>query len=185
MSRNGGAWTVPSSTSRTRPACSTTNRRWPSPGAPVTCTGAPKLPTVTSAGAACAGAASASSTAAVSSARTSVGGDAAVAGLERAALAGPCLEAAVERIGVVARLPEGVGRHRRAPADATVEDDRTVAVDLRGVRGDLAELDVPRPGHPPRFPLVVLADVDQLDVVAPRPQLLRRDVASRHGPGTV
>jgi hypothetical protein len=105
-------------------------------------------------------------------------GDRAVLGLERAALAGPCLEPAVERIGVVAPAAEGVGRHRGARADAAVEDDRPLPVDRRRLRGDLAEHDVARAADPAGVPLLVLAHVDQLRVlVAPQGLgLLRRDV---------
>src|SRR5215210_8522168 len=181
MSRNGVAALRPSTTSCTRPSRSTTNSRWPSPGEPVTWTGDAKSPTFTSAGAACAAAGAASPAATVSSSASrrmrSVVGDRAVFGLERASFGGPGLEAAGERVGVVAAAPEGVGGHRRAGADAAVEDDRPLLVDRGRLRGDLAEHDVARPADPAGVPLLVLADVDQLRArLAQLLGALRRDV---------
>src|SRR5215218_9455093 len=182
MSRNGVAALRPSRTSCTRPSRSTTNSRWLSPGEPVTWTGEAKSPTFTSAGAACAAGAAASPAARVNSRASrrmrSVVGDRAVLGLERAALAGPGLEAAGQRVGLIAAATEGVGGHRRAGADPAVEDDRALLVDRGRLRGDLAEHDVARAADPAGVPLVVLAYVDDLRVLVAPQGLgpLRRDV---------
>src|SRR4051794_39483363 len=87
----------------------------------------------------------------------SVAGDRAALGLERAALLVPGEEAAAERVGVVARAAERGGRHRRPGADAAVEDDGPVAVERLGLLGELAELDVARPGQAAGLDLVGLA----------------------------
>ena len=60
----------------------------------------------------------------------SVVGDVAAVGLDRQARGDPRQDAAAQRVGVVARGAECLRGHRRARADAAVEDDRELAVDL-------------------------------------------------------
>ena len=57
---------------------------------------------------------------------------------------------------------EDLRREGRAAAAAALEDDRAVAVDLLGLRGQLLERDVAGAVDTAGLPLVVLADVDQL-----------------------
>src|SRR5690349_10478033 len=57
-----------------------------------------------------------------------------------------------------------LARAGAAAADAAVEDDGGLAIDRGGLARDLLELDVARALEPPGLPLVVLADVDQLDL---------------------
>ena len=62
---------------------------------------------------------------------------------------------------VVAGGAEGVRGHRRARADAAVEDHRALAVDRRRGRAERGELDVARARDVPGVALVVLAHVDE------------------------
>src|SRR5437764_14916245 len=69
-------------------------------------------------------------------------GHLAVLRLERQPRFRPGDQPAADAADVPARGPKGVGRGRRAVAGAAVEDDRVLAVELRGALTELLERDV-------------------------------------------
>src|SRR4051794_15466787 len=73
----------------------------------------------------------------------------------------PGLDPARHRDGVVAGCAKRLRRHRRAHAEAALEDHARVAGDAVRLRREVLELDVSRAGDPARVPLVRLAHVDQ------------------------
>ena len=88
------------------------------------------------------------------------------------------------------RLAERIRRHSGAAAGATVEDDRPVARDRVGGGDQVVDLDVTGARDPAGLPLVVAADVDQIDLALEhRSNPVRRqvDVARRvlHRPAIV
>ena len=74
----------------------------------------------------------------------------------------PSSQAAAHRVSLKARGTEGLGGHLRAGADAAVEDDRPVALDGRGLGGELDQRDVACARDVPGLALVGLAHVDHL-----------------------
>src|SRR4051794_9494863 len=167
MSSTGVGSVLPSRTTLTTPARSTTNSRLRSPGGEATYIGVVKssvLPTGSSSAAAEALAGASSATTPASSSAALVIRDMPALGLERQPAGRPLLEAAVHRVRVPARAAEGVGRHARPGAQPAVEDDRRLARDRVRLRGEALELDVPRAGDPARLVLVGLAHVDELDL---------------------
>src|ERR1700679_63176 len=81
--------------------------------------------------------------------RWSMVGDAAVHRRQRAALPRPLHEAAAQRVRLQARRTKRLRRHRRAPADAAVEDDRSLLIELARAHRELRELDVAAAGNVP------------------------------------
>src|SRR5215218_1091653 len=104
-------------------------------------------------------------------------GDVAALRLQRQVVLAPADDPLAELGGVVAGFGEGVSRHHRAVAAAAVDDDRTVLVDLLQPLRQLRQGYVGGAGDPPRLPLVVGANVDQLRPVVDQPAgLLARDL---------
>src|SRR5436305_10157143 len=92
-------------------------------------------------------------------------GHLAVLRLERQRPLRPGDQPAADAADVPARGPKGVGRGRRAVAGAAVEDDRVLAVELRGALTELLERDVAGARDAARTVLLVVADVDDVDPV--------------------
>src|SRR6478672_5274543 len=82
--------------------------------------------------------------------------------IERLAVGNPCLEAALQVVGVPARQPEGRSRQRRAVSRATVEDHRMIPGDRLRLALQLVDLDVASADDPARVPFVGTPNVDRL-----------------------
>ena len=95
-----------------------------------------------------------------------VGDDGAVR-LRRQALLMPGGEAAGHAVGVEADRAVGACDHAGAHAAAAHEGHGTCAVERRRSRSDTLDLDVTRAGSMSRVPLVLLADVDDVEVARP------------------
>src|SRR5947209_1097379 len=97
----------------------------------------------------------------------------------------PQRQSPAQRPRVPARGPEGLRRQRRPRAQAAREDDRPVARDGVGLRGQALHLDVARGLDAARLPLVGLAYVDEDDVagVHPLDKLLGLDLQLRRAEG--
>src|SRR5262245_24570058 len=73
-------------------------------------------------------------------------------------------EAAGDAVGVEADRAERLRDHARAHAPAAHEGHGARALERRCTRGDALDLDVSRTGGASRVPLVLLADVDQIQL---------------------